>query len=393
MIDALPENRHFTRQSTLETLVATRQRSLVALCYRLTGDPDAAEDLAQETLYEAWRNLHKLHDPSGAWPWLAGIARNVCLRWGRARGRQQDCLASADRATGMSPVDDDYDLDVELERRELADLLDRALALLPPQDRAVLIERYARESPHAEIARRLGLAEGLVAKRIERGRLKLKRILSTDFIREAACYGLVGSDPDGWQETTIWCTVCGTRRLHGRFTAERVLQLICVGCAGCPYPIAQYVDGACKYGRFGEPLATKGFKPSLSRLFAREYERLRDGILGRTVDCPRCGTEACLYPGAEAATVGRYFVGADCPRCGRVLVHTALCFLALGTPEGRKFWRAHPRIRTLPSRETEAGGVPAVVTAYESLTDGARFAAVFARDTFKVLDLYGHSQE
>lgn len=393
MIDSPPENQRFTQRSALEILVATRRRSLVALCSRLTGNPDAAEDLAQETLCEAWRNLHKLHDAAGAWPWLAGIARHVCRRWWRARGRQFDHLGPIEQVPGMSLIEDDYDLDAALERREVADLLDRALALLPHETRAVLIERYVRESPHAEIARRLGLAEGLVAKRIERGRLKLKRILATDFIREAAAYGLVCSDPDGWQETTIWCTVCGQRRLRGRFGPERALHLICVGCAGCRYPISQYVEGGFEYGRFSGPLKTRGFKPSLSQLFAREYESLQGGIRGRTVRCPHCGADARLYPDAEAATVGRYFAGSDCPRCGRVLVHTSLAFLALGTPEGGRFWRAHLRLRTLPSREVEAGGGPAVVTGYESLTDGARFEAVFARDTFRLIGVHGTPQE
>jgi RNA polymerase sigma-70 factor (ECF subfamily) len=60
---------------------------LVRLCAVLTGDAEAAEDFAQETLLEAWRHRHKLTDTCGADRWLTAIARNVCLRWGR-RPRQ-----------------------------------------------------------------------------------------------------------------------------------------------------------------------------------------------------------------------------------------------------------------------------------------------------------------
>jgi len=62
---------------------------LVRLCARLTGDAQAAEDLAQDTLVEAWRQCHKLREPAGGDAWLSAIARNVCLRWTAARRRDR----------------------------------------------------------------------------------------------------------------------------------------------------------------------------------------------------------------------------------------------------------------------------------------------------------------
>ena len=46
-----------------------KRRRLVRLCAAVTGDRTVAEDLAQETLLEAWRSAHKLHDPAGADRW------------------------------------------------------------------------------------------------------------------------------------------------------------------------------------------------------------------------------------------------------------------------------------------------------------------------------------
>src|ERR1700760_4789414 len=63
------------------------RKRLVGLCAAISGDADAAEDLAQETLLEAWRHRSKLVAHDGADRWIAAIARNVCLRWGRTRGR------------------------------------------------------------------------------------------------------------------------------------------------------------------------------------------------------------------------------------------------------------------------------------------------------------------
>ena len=47
-----------------------------------------------------------------------------------------------------------------------------------------------------------------------------------------------------------------------------------------------------------------------------------------------------------------------------------------------------PRIRTLPNRDVETAGVPAVVTTYESVTSSARFEAVFVGDTFELISVH-----
>ena len=83
----LPISMHV--QMRLEDTLAGERTRLIRLCGRLTGSLDAAEDLAQETLLEAWRNLHKLYDlqdAEGRAKWLSAIARNVCMRWTRSRG-------------------------------------------------------------------------------------------------------------------------------------------------------------------------------------------------------------------------------------------------------------------------------------------------------------------
>ena len=137
-------------------LFAERAR-LVRLCASLTGAPSAAEDLAQETLLEAWRSWAKLADRQALAPWLSGIARNVCRRWRRRRGREamymmREALDDA-AAQPATSLDDDGDPTIELERHELAALLDRALALLPPETRLALVQHYI-ESPRMRPSRR-----------------------------------------------------------------------------------------------------------------------------------------------------------------------------------------------------------------------------------------------
>src|SRR3954451_19025553 len=126
-------------------------RRLVRLCAFLSGDVGAAEDLAQETLLEAWRNRHKLHDPEGADRWLTAIARNVCRRWARERGRE---LAAA-----TLPPAEIIELEERVERTERRRLIGRALELVPEETRDVLVQRYVLEASHAETGLRLGLSE------------------------------------------------------------------------------------------------------------------------------------------------------------------------------------------------------------------------------------------
>jgi len=119
---------------------------LVRMCTRFTGDVDVAEDLAQETLLEAWEHAHELRAPEARTAWLAGIARYRYLRWARRRRRDIARLIHVDGepdAPGMLAVRelaDDVDVQLERERDELATLLNRALALLPVATRPALVQ-------------------------------------------------------------------------------------------------------------------------------------------------------------------------------------------------------------------------------------------------------------
>jgi hypothetical protein len=81
-----------------ETTLAGEWSRLVRLCTQLTGSSQAAEDLAQETLYEAWRHRDRVHDPQGQVSWHNAIARNVCLRWRTLRLREGTVKVQAHRA-------------------------------------------------------------------------------------------------------------------------------------------------------------------------------------------------------------------------------------------------------------------------------------------------------
>lgn len=211
-----------------EGTVAGMRPGLVRRARGLGADPVTAEDLVQEALSEAWRQRDRVYDssPSGLEAWLAAILANLWRRHVRSEARHP--RLTLPEATVADPQ---CDLEVELDRRELANLLDQAMALLPSATRSILIRRFIEETPLSEMAESLGLTESAVKMRLRRGKLALTRLLSTEYRSEATELGLIHNRRGGWIHTPLWCWVCGTAHLDGRFLGStRDLELRCPRC-------------------------------------------------------------------------------------------------------------------------------------------------------------------
>ncbi|HEY0070872.1 MAG TPA: RNA polymerase sigma factor [Chloroflexia bacterium] len=373
-----------------DVLVAERAR-LVRLCARLSGSPDAAEDLAQETLIEAWRIRDRLYDPTGYPQWLSAIARNVCRRWVRSHGRDLVHLA---QPNGFDPLRsilenqpaEDFDLEIELEREELAVLLDRAMSLLPEATRAVLVQRYIEETPVAQVAERMGLTEGAVEMRLQRGKLALKRVLATDLSEEASVYGLGGTDPTARQETRIWCPRCGQHRLMGRMSHH--VGTMSLWCPGCSRLLGTEVfSSGIAYLLVG----VKGYRAALTRLLTWVNNYYDQALSDFTGPCAGCGRRNTLHPTLPrqvTPTLGREpGLHVLCSSCKR-LSWASLRSLAQALPQVREFWKLHPRLRTLPIRELEANGRPAYMVSFRPVNDSAEMDVIIDRETFRTLAIH-----
>ena len=385
--------------STLETILAGERTRLVRFCAYLTGNPDAAEDLAQETVLEAWRNQQKLYHQDDRqnkenWiKWLRAIARNVCMRWARSYGRDLAHLApfnhnEDETEPGIEDLaPNDYDVEIELERDELAQLLDRALALLPPVTRDVLIERYIHESPHAEIAGRLGLSEDALVQRLYRGKLALRRVITTHMSEEAAAYGF--SEPEEEkleQETRICCPMCGKGRLIKY--SDPSTQRIGFTCSTC-WHIAS-VPHLHIWSGVNSPRSILGRQ--LAWLGDHYWQAINQGV----VPCDVCGQPAhaticrpedipqAYYQRGGHSSHGVYII---CPNCHGEEINP-LSHLTLDTPEARQFWRKHPRMLWLPEREIEYDGQSGLVSSFQSMTDSARLDVIFQHETLQVLSVH-----
>ena len=343
-------------------LHAERPR-LVRLCGTISGDRDAAEDLAQETLLEAWRSRHKLHDVSGADRWLTAIARNVCLRFARRRGRDAEVVAEAD--VGALTMDD---RDADLGYGELEELLDRALSSLPPVTRDVLVRHYVEGLPQAEIAARRGMSEAAVSMRISRGRAHLRHLLADEAPDELR---------DGWQDTRVWCSTCGSHRLQ-MLRDEKILAFRCTGCG--PTPSTAYDLSNPSFtgldGNLVRPAAI------LKRAAAWSYRYFRPGT--HEAACTRCGRAVAVR---GSVVGGRRGLHGACRRCGEE-VWSSVPGLAHVQPEARAFCIEHARIRTAPERELEYRGSDATLVRLEAVRGVAALDLVFARHTLRLLAVH-----
>lgn len=221
----------------------------------------------------------------------------------------------------------------------------------------------------------------------------MRRLLTTELSDEAAAYGLGAPSGDRWQETCIWCPSCGQRRLLGRFSKGEDDGAFMLRC---PDPSC-YQDGGPEvffvrsiFADFPHTVSllrdVRGFKPALTRVMAHTHSYYEPARANGAAPCMRCGhlteLQRCL-PSQQRLT-GRRGVHLLCDRCG-CLPDEPLRNLVLSLPAGRRFWREHPRIRTLPERELEAEGRPALLVTFESVRDSSRFDVVVDRETYRVI--------
>lgn len=360
---------------------------LVRLCARITGDPHAAEDLAQETLVTAWRKDQKLRDAAGRDRWLAAIARNVCRRWARSHARQ---LAHGADAGNLDLVPDTAILGDELERRELVAVLQHALALLPPLTRTALIARYVDRAPHAVIAAHLGVSQDAVAMRLTRGKHHLRRVLVTDFASVATAYGFVDEASAAWHPTQLWCPACGAQRLVAQLPPlPEPLAFRCPACspdAARPDFVYQRTNA-----HFARLLGERTRPPWVfKRVAGWAHAYFRRALDRRSADCTHCGRPVALAEMADLSAIAPvhdpHFVYVHCKACGTA-VSTSYSDLLLNEPAVQHFWWTERRIRRFPDYTIDRNGQPALVSRFQSLTSPAQLAVVSAGATFNVVEV------
>ena len=160
-----------------ERLYRQHVGSVYGLCLRMTRDPTAAEDCAQEAFLNAWRALKRFETRSSFGTWLHRIAVNVVLSRRRKAAAQVELPplpADPDEESAEAPGE--WTLDTPVEVREI----EAAVAGLPEgaRDAVVLCGIYGYS--HPEAAQMLGVAEGTCKAQLHRARALLKARLEPE---------------------------------------------------------------------------------------------------------------------------------------------------------------------------------------------------------------------
>lgn len=167
--------------AAFEILVRRYQDRVYGLALRLLGNADDAMDVCQEALFRAYEALPRFRGGSAFYTWLYRIVVNQALDHLRRRpGREEAAFddrvaASAEGGTLSSAAADDPG--VQIEARELQAALERAIALLPPVQRAAILLREVEGLSYSDIARALGCSMGTVMSRLHYARKRLQESL------------------------------------------------------------------------------------------------------------------------------------------------------------------------------------------------------------------------
>jgi RNA polymerase sigma-70 factor (ECF subfamily) len=156
-------------------LVETYQTPVFNLCYRMLGEPELAEDAAQETFLRAFQHLHRYDQKRPFATWLLSIAAHYCIDRLRRRKFAIFSMDSEDEEGNTFELPDPNSPDPESEsvKGQTRDRIHGMLKDLDDTDRAAIIMRYWYDYSEVEIAESLRLTVSAVKSRLHRARKEL----------------------------------------------------------------------------------------------------------------------------------------------------------------------------------------------------------------------------
>ena len=173
---SVPDTRVSPEAALLDEMVKAHLDALYRTAMRLTGRPQDAQDLVQETFLRAWRSLHTYRAGTNPKAWLFRILHNAHIDRYRATTRTVptvDELEGQDPAFVVHETPETLVADTVME----AEVRD-ALMKLPEVFRACVVLADLEGFSYQEIANTLGIPRGTVMSRLFRGRRAMRKTLA-----------------------------------------------------------------------------------------------------------------------------------------------------------------------------------------------------------------------
>ena len=162
-----------------ETIVNAYGRRIYNLSYRYTSRGDEAEDLTQEVFIRVYQNLRSYRSDAGSFQsWILRVARNLFIDHYRQTRRYQQSGGSEELETMNLKDDKTPNPQRAAEQVEASRFLHAGLQALSPELKEAIILRDLEGMAYQEITDLLGVPEGTVKSRINRGRLELAKLLT-----------------------------------------------------------------------------------------------------------------------------------------------------------------------------------------------------------------------
>ena len=160
-----------------EEFLRDHLRRIFLLIYRIVGNVEDAQDLAQETFIKALQRRDQLRDLDKAGHWLSRIASNTAIDHLRRHGRM--VTASLDEILDPLSTPDELSPEQHVLRSERSRVLQAGLDRLTERERIALVLRDVEDMPAEEVARVLNCGKATVRSHIANARVKFRKYLES----------------------------------------------------------------------------------------------------------------------------------------------------------------------------------------------------------------------
>jgi RNA polymerase sigma-70 factor (ECF subfamily) len=163
-------------QAAFGELVRAYERPVYNLAYRMLGNAEEAEDAAQETFLRAYARLSTYQPERKFVNWLLSIASHYCIDRLRRHSRTPQVSLDDDLPPQYLASEEEQP-DQAVARKQVQEMVRKALEMLPPDYRAAVVLRYWYDMSYEEIAATTDSTESAIKSRLHRARQMMAGLL------------------------------------------------------------------------------------------------------------------------------------------------------------------------------------------------------------------------